>query len=265
MRGSKDKAFVIAGGTSLGFMKSSRDNKIAINISKLPLRFVSKEGKGFRIGALSTIDDLMKYNEEGWALGKVAVKMSAQQIRNVSTLGGNIARLFYWSDFPVSLLVLDGVIAITGEREKTIPAEAFFKKQPVNMLAEESSLITSVEIKSVAKDAGFGYHKETRTSPAFSSLTAAAFLKTHKGVISDARVAVSACVHMPQRLYDIERQLVGMKAEPNELKKLVLSEIDNLFFIPKEGMTEEYCRNLAKVRVVDVITEAVIEATGRKN
>jgi len=97
------KAALIAGGTSFQFSKSEAE-KTAVVLDIESLKGITKESNSFVIGALTNISDLQEFSADDWVLDRVAKKFSSQQIRNISTLGGNIAQVFPWSDFPVVLL-----------------------------------------------------------------------------------------------------------------------------------------------------------------
>ena len=104
----------MAGGTSLHFLGVTE--KTAVDLSHLGLSGIKKKGGTFLIGATTSLGELMNYQGPGWVLDQVALHTSTQQIRNISTLGGNIVRVFPWNDFPVALLALDATLCIEGSQ-----------------------------------------------------------------------------------------------------------------------------------------------------
>jgi CO/xanthine dehydrogenase FAD-binding subunit len=259
-----DTAYLLAGGTSTFFI-SSKNAKVAIDINRIPIKGISKEKGLFRIGAGTTIDDILKYKEKGWVLDRVGLRFVNHQVRNISTIGGNISRIFNWSDFPVALRVLDGTIKVSGATSKRLKISEAFSDMTAHKSTLKNSLLEYIEIPVLSKGMGFGYSKETRTSSAFSSLTVAAFVKSEKGIISEARIAFGAVVPFPARLFELEEYLKGKKADLDIVKDIDFKVLKKYTLLPKEGMTLEYCVHLLKTRIKDVICEAINEAAGDSN
>jgi aerobic carbon-monoxide dehydrogenase medium subunit len=262
MKSAGDSAFFLAGGTSIRFLKETAEEKVAIDVSKLPFVGIVNEDSAYEIGSLTRINDLMKYKGEGWVLDRVAKLVATQQIRNMSTVGGNIARIFYWSDFPVALMALDAEISIKGNEWFTVDADTYFDKQPIQKLIN-GNIIGFIEIPEITKGKGFAYHKETRTYSAFSTLNVAVYVSSDDdGVIENVRIVIGACTPFPVRLKNVETQLIGKKISELNFDKLSLTEVEKMSIVPKEGMTKIYCRHLVKTKVKDVLLQAVAEAKG---
>ena len=256
-----DSAYIIAGGTS-SFFISSKNSKVAIDINRIPIKGISRHNDTFKIGAGATINDILKHKEPGWVLDRVALKFVNQQVRNISTIGGNISRVFYWSDFPVVLRVLGGSIKLSGISSKTVKISEAFHNANAHKHIFKGSILEYIEIPAIMKGMGFGYAKESRTSEAFSAATAAAFVKVDDGIISDAKIAIGAVLPFPVRLFDLEEALKGKKAEYSSLKYLNFDKLNKYSLLPREGMSLDYCKHLLQVKVSDVICEALKEAGG---
>ncbi len=259
-----DSSYLIAGGTSTFFV-SSKNSKVAIDINRIPIKGISKNNDIFKIGAGTTINDILKYKASGWVLDRVALRHVNQQVRNISTIGGNIARVFYWSDFPVALRVLEGTIKLSGISSKTVKISEAFHNSTVHKDVFKGSLLEYIEIPEIKKGMGFGYTKESRTSEAFSAATAAAFVKVDDGIISDARVAIGAVLPFPVRLFDIEEELKGTKAESLIIRDLNFDRLNKYSLLPREGMSMDYCKHLLRVKISDAICDALKEAMGGCN
>lgn len=252
-------AFLIAGGTSTFFL-DGKQPKTAIDISRIPNKGIKKNKSVFSIGAGTTINELMNYTTSGWVLNRVAREFVNQQVRNISTIGGNIARVFYWSDFPVVLRVLEGKINLKRDRAKTVEIADAFHNAPAHRRALKDSVIESIEIPALKKGEGFGYSKEKRASAAFSSMTLAAYVRVHKGVIAETRLSVGSVVPFPVRLFAVEEEINGQPADNKIIENISFNKISNLKIVPREGMSEEYCRHLLQIRIKDVFREALKEA-----
>ncbi len=261
MREIGDSAFLMAGGTSTYFI-ASKTSKVAIDITRLPLNGISKTNDSFRIGSLVTINEILKHKDNGWVLDRVAKLIANQQIRNISTIGGNLARVFYWSDMPVAILALGGSIKLSGIVSRHVKVSEAFSKSTMHKDIFKSSILDYVEVPAVTKGMGFAYAKETRTYGAFSSATAAAGVQLENGVISKIRIAIGSVLPFPVRLGDIEDFLTGKKPACSLLKEIPFEKLNKMKLVPREFMSDEFCRHLIKVKVTDVICEAIKEAAG---
>lgn len=257
-----DAAYYLAGGTSTCFVESG-SAKTAIDISRIPFRGISRKDGIFKIGAGTTIDDLMRYKGKGWVLDRVASVFANQHVRNVSTIGGNLARIFYWADYPVALRVLEGTIRVSGETPRNVKISEAFLNQSAHRDTFRDALIESIEIPRLGEGMGFGYAKNTRTFAAFSAATAAAYVKIIGGLIADVRIAVGAALPFPMRLFEVEESLKGKSAERAGIAGADFSKMEKYRLAPREGMSLEYCRHLLRVKVTDAICEALDEAAGR--
>ena len=263
----EEKAVIVAGGTAFRFL-SDDSEKTAIDISALRMNGIKKDKDSFIIGAGTNISEILEFKSDGWVLNKVAKKFSNQQIRNISTIGGNIARIFPWSDFPVALLALGAKITINDGKERTFTAKDFFKHQPTTHLLKHKALITEIHVPALVTNnkqltsSGFGYHKEVRTLTGFSTLTVSAYIKCESGTISEVSLAAGAALGLPIRLTKIENELKNKPAETLSFEKIVPSLIKDIPWKGKEGATNEYAEHLAKVVVLDVLNEALKFAKG---
>lgn len=254
-----EKGFAVAGGTSLHFLGIVE--KTAVDISHLGLSGIQKQGGAYLIGATTSLGDLMKFKDQGWVLDQVALHTSTQQIRNISTLGGNIVRVFPWNDFPVALLALDATLYIEGVAEKAYSSDDYFNGQPIRLF-QPGQLLTRVEVPVLKPGQGFGYHKEVRLHAGFSLMTAAAVITVKSGRIDGIRVAASAGIALPARLPLVEAALGGQPADAASLQQAVANGTAALAWKGKEGMSDEYAAHLGRVVLMDVLSAALLQAQG---
>ena len=255
-------ALPLAGSTSLVFA-AGKDDRVAVDITRIGLHGIRKESGTFRIGATATIAALQKHHEDGWVLDRVAKHLASQQIRNMSTLGGNIVRVFPWADFPVALLALNAEMVIAGDGgDRIVVADEFFAGQPTRLL-KPGELLAAVKLKAVQLGCGFGYRKETRAHMGFSVMTAAAALEADGKKIKSARVAVGAGVPFPARLKAVEEALVGKPASESLFREAAAKGAEGLKVKSAAGNTDEYTLHLAPVVIADALAEAWKMAAGK--
>ena len=250
----------VAGGTSLVFT-SEKDEKVAVDINRLGLEGIRRVNDEFHIGAATRLVALQKHHEAGWVLDRVAVHLASQQIRNMSTLGGNIARVFPWADFPVALLALGAVMVVMGDAERGIPADEFFSSQPARLF-QSGDLLAAVKIPALGAGQGFGYSEQTQTSMGFSLVTAAAMLEVDGSTVKSARVAVGAGVPFPCRVAAVEQAIIGKRGNEQAFKDAAAAGMAGLKFKSGADMSEEFIGHLAQVAVADALTEAWTLAKG---
>jgi carbon-monoxide dehydrogenase medium subunit len=255
-----DGGFPVAGGTALHFLPDQPE-KTAVDITRIGLDGISPGGGAFRIGAATTVASLQLHRAKGWVLDRVARSLATQQIRNVSTIGGNIVRIFPWADFPAALLALDAVMTVMGDGEADVRADEYFKSQP-SRLFKGGAMLTAVTVPALKEGAGFGYHKETVTATRFSMMTAAAGVTLAGGKIGEVRLAAGAAVGFPRRLPEIEEKLRGAGPSDEEIRTIVADAAGGMSWKGKEGMSDAYAAQLAKVVLGDVLVQAVRQAQG---
>jgi len=261
------EGFIMAGGTSTTYIADNSE-KIAIDITRAGLSGIEKKDGGFRIGATTKIDEIARFNMDGWVLSEPAWRLATQQIRNISTIGGNISRVFWWSDFPVVLLALDAKIEIKdscasgGKTEMN--ALDFFFTQPVKIL-KPGKIITSIWVPAVGGDCGFGYAKKTKTSPGFTICTTASMITLKEGEFEEVKVAIGGVFPFPRRLIELEKVLKGKKCNRNEVEGVVKNVVSTLKCAGREGMSSEYSAHLLSVTITDSIFMAVERAGDGKN
>lgn len=250
--------FPVAGGTSLVFIGGD-ETRTAVDISRLDLGGIRPQGGGFAIGATTRIAELRRFHADGWVLDRVARRFVTQQIRNTVTLGGNISRLFPWSDFPVALLALDAEIEVAGDTVRALPAGEFFRGQTTRLFGA-GELIREIRVPRLAAGSGFGYRKVTRTESGFSLFTAAAVLAGEGGRITSARVVAGAALPLPRRLSELEGKLVGQAGGEALFQAAAREVAAGMAWTGKAGCSDEYAGRLAAVELADALTEAWKEA-----
>ncbi|HOW89352.1 MAG TPA: FAD binding domain-containing protein, partial [Elusimicrobiales bacterium] len=203
------KGMPLAGGTALHFMRG-RTPVTAVDITRLGLSYIRREGDFFEIGAATPLADIQRRRGPRWAMHEICRRISTHQIRNVSTIGGNICRVFPWADLPVVLLAMNArmLVYTGGKKRAEVPADDFFASQPAGRFAG-GDILAAVRIPVLKAHHGFGSVKASRTAAAFSLVTVAALLELEGGRIASARVAAGSAIPFPKRLRSVEAALAG--------------------------------------------------------
>ncbi|MCB1368530.1 MAG: xanthine dehydrogenase family protein subunit M [Rhodobacteraceae bacterium] len=142
----------LAGGSDLWAQKDSgngRMRKRLVNINRVSdLRGISEAGGVIRLGALTTMTELLEstlLRDKVPVLAETADRFASSQIRNVATIGGNIANASPAGDAVLPLIGLDAQVELVSKRGKrNLPLDSFFRG-PGKTVMEADELIVAVE------------------------------------------------------------------------------------------------------------------------
>ena len=248
-----------AGCTAFHFLTGDEE-KTAVLLTRSDLAGISAVDASFKIGALTTINSLIDFKAPGWVLDIPSKQLASHQIRNISTLGGNIARIFPWSDFPVILLALNAKMTIaSASEERTYAADDYFAAQPAKLFKAED-VLTSVSVPALSASQGFGHCKQRMKSESFSLGTASAVVTVENNKITAARVALGAAVAFPTLLTAVNDALVGMDVQNiDAIRSAVIEAVPAMTFLTKEGMKPDYIERLARVSAADAVCNAIAQ------
>ena len=207
----------IAGGTALMLMMKSNvfSPSRLVSLRGVEARFseveLTPEG-GIRAGALARLGTLERH---AGIVGAFPVLMdtlrtlSNVRVRNVATVGGNLAHADPHMDLPPVLLALDAsVTAISPSGQRMIPIGELFAGYYQTSLAPDE-LIGELSVPAQNGRVSAYIKCTTRSAHDWPALGVAVSLDIAEGTIVDARVVVSAAVEKPTRMHDAEIALNG--------------------------------------------------------
>ena len=257
------RGMALAGGTALHFM-STETPGTAVDITRLGLSFIRPEADVFVIGATTPITDIQRYRAPGWAMHEICRRISTHQIRNISTIGGNICRVFPWADLPVVLLAMNARMAVYSgkEREDELTADEFFASQPAKRF-RGGDLLSAVKIPVLRAHHGFGSVKAVRKTASFALVTVAAALELEDGNIRSARIAAGSAIPFPRRLPEVEATLIGREATTAVFQEAAAKAGPAAHWRGRDGMSAGYLRHLAEVSLLDALERAATFARER--
>ena len=260
----------VAGGTDL-VVQSDRSLRYIVDLTRLPLRYVRKRGgTGWAIGATSTMADL----EQAPALRRVADGIVAEaagtagsrQIRNMGTVGGNLANASPACDLAPPLLVLDATVVIAGKgARRTVPLDRFFRG--VHRTALDGGLLVEIVIPAPPKAAGgraaWSFQKLGRLHSDIAVVNAAAgIVLDAAGRCAWARIALGAVAATPLRARRAEALLVGHAFDRGAIEAAAAGAAREARPVSDVRATAEYRREISRVLVARALTEC-LERLGR--
>jgi probable selenate reductase FAD-binding subunit len=248
------KTAILAGGTTL-VPQARRDVQSLVDLRDLKLAYIKREGNTLRIGATTTLQDIVESSDVLPALAQAARDSAPINVRNVATMGGVVASAGFGSPLPVALLALDAVLVIYSPEARQSPVAAFLAYR--EKLLRDGMLITEVGIP--LTDARIVFEKVSRTpsdAPIVCVATRLRLTATEGSMARDVRVAVGGVGPIPVRLARAEQTLEGKPPTESliaQAAEAAAKEVNP----PSDFLASgEYRREMVKVLVKRTLVEA---------
>ena len=259
-----DDARVIAGGTSLIIMMRQRllMPKIVISLGRIPKfdRIAYNAKEGLRIGAGARHRDIelsAAVKKHYPLLHETFRKVAQPRIRNMGTVGGNLAAGDPLTDPGASLIALDAEITLTSSKgQRTLPLDEFFIDYYQTAL-EPGELLTEIRVPPPQRP-GWAHIKFTpRSVEDFATVGVAVTLKASNGTCEDIRIGLNSVASTIVRARKAEEVLRGKPisdAALQEMGEVAATECD-----PTDDNrgSAEYKLDLVKVLVRRAAHEAL--------
>lgn len=220
--GRHEDAKVIAGGTALLILikHGVYIPRVLVNLKKVKgasdLSYDPR--RGLRIGALASIYEVESapvVRQHYPILAEACHVVANIRIRNLATIGGNLAHADYQSDPPAALLGLEASVELTGDsRRREVPLPEFLLGSYETTI-EPGELLSAVLVPPPPEGMKSTYVKfTTRSSEDRPCVGIAAMLRVREGVCEDARLVVGAVSPTPVRVREAEALARGQRATP---------------------------------------------------
>lgn len=176
-----ERAVVMAGGTDVLVWMNRREisPEYVVYVGDLEeLHYIREDGGYLRIGALATQAELAAsrlVGEKATALALAARSCAGPAVRNLATIGGNLATGTPAGDLILGVAALDGRVKVRGPRgERELSLDEFLVDSQKTSLATDE-LILEVMIPVHSAPCGSGFHKlGKRKAMTISTASAAA-------------------------------------------------------------------------------------------
>ena len=237
----------VAGATAL-FTGKGRPEGDLVDITRLGMGNLSVEKARISLGATCTLSQVGDAAElpgmEGALLRRAARAVGSRPLRNVITVGGNIAHVAFWADLPVAFLALDAQVEMqkAGEPARLVDFAECLKAKPW-----DGGLITRVVVPVRAGTLGFGHERFSRTANDYPFATLCVTLKRDGGVAREVRVVVGALQPRAFRVAEVEAMVEGKGFDLGLLEKAGKKLSETVAVAPNFRASAEYRRELAGV------------------
>jgi len=212
---AEPQATVVAGSTDVGLWvtKFMRDISPVVFIGGIDeLKSIGEDAGSITIGAGVTYTEaFVALSKRIPALGPLFDRIGGEQVRNMGTIGGNIANGSPIGDTPPPLIALGATLTLRkGGKRRTIPLEDFFiayGKQD----RRPGEFVEAVHVPVPAKGDRFAVYKITKRRDEDITSTLGAFhLRLAKdGTVSAIRIAYGGMAATPKRATAVENALLG--------------------------------------------------------
>ncbi len=212
---NEPKATIVACSTDVGLWvtKMMRDISPVVFIGHLTeLRTITEANGVITIGAGVTYTEAFSVLAKHIpALGSLINRIGGEQVRNMGTIGGNIANGSPIGDTPPPLIALDAKLTLRkGSERRTIPLEEFFiayGKQD----RQSGEFVEAVHVPLLREGSQFAIHKLSKRFEEDITATLGAFHLTldAAGKVASIRIAYGGMAATPKSALNVEAALMG--------------------------------------------------------
>jgi aerobic carbon-monoxide dehydrogenase medium subunit len=269
LRQHGDDARILSGGQSLIPMMKLRLARpgFLVDINRIAgLSYVKEEGGYLKIGGLTREAELeaspllrAKYP----ILLDTAHVIADPQVRNMATVGGNLAHGDPANDHPATMVALGAQVVATGPKgERVIPIENFFLSLFSTALQHEE-ILTEIRIPVPPPRSGGAYFKLERKVGDFATAAVAVQLTLDEnGVCQKVGIGLTNVGPTPVKARKAEEFLRGKKLEEANINQVAQLAADESAPSPDLRGPIEYKKALVKELARRALSRAV-ERAGR--
>jgi carbon-monoxide dehydrogenase medium subunit len=244
-----DDTSLLAGGQSLVPLMNMRlaRPEVLIDLNGIPeLDSWDLAGDRLRVGALVRAAELERAPEvraELPALAEAIGHIGHPQIRNRTTIGGNVAHADPSSELPGMLAALEGSVELTSARgSRTLPWSEFFVS--VFMTAREPDEMVTAVTFPVLRGWDVRFSEMARRHGDFPIVALTVAVRAEDHVLTGLRVAATGVSDRPVRLTEVEQAAAGHRLEPALVADLVALARDGIDPQPDGAGSAEYRKHL---------------------
>ena len=268
-----DDAKILAGGHSLIPMMKLRlaEPTHLVDINGLSdLNYIKEQDGYLCIGAMTreaTLETSDLIADKFPILKDTSEVIADPLVRNLATVGGNIAHGDPANDHPATMVALDAEIVVNGPSgllsggKRTIPIDEFFVGPLMTALAE-NEILTEIRVASPKGISGASYKKLERKVGDYAIAGAAAALHFDGDTCSKAGIGLTNVGPTPVRASDAQDALVGTAVSQEDADKAGELAAAASQPVGDHRGSEDYKRAMVKTLTSRAIMKAKARAEG---
>jgi len=255
----------VGGGTAIMLMMKAGvlrpTQLISLRQVEPTYRAIAVNEKGeLRIGGMATLASLERSElvKKGWpVLTRTFRALSNIRVRNVATIGGNLAHSDPHMDMPPILSALGARVIVTGPQgNRQIAVEDLCTGYYETALAS-NELISEVIVPPQNNRRAVYFKVTTRAAHDWPALGVAVALQFEDNVIRDINLFVGAATDRPTRLREAAKQLNGSELDDITLKRAGEAAMNELSIVSDQHGTAAYKKHLLGVYLGRAVRAAV--------
>jgi carbon-monoxide dehydrogenase medium subunit len=267
--GQNPEAKILAGGHSLVPMMRYRlaTPALLIDINRIEgLSYIREEDIWLKIGAMtreSEIDESELIRMKYRLLADTARMIADPVVRNLATIGGNIAHADPANDHPATLLAYGAqVLAVGPKADRAIPITDFFKGAFETALAHDE-VVTEIRIPRHKAGSGGCYLKVERKVGDYATAAVAAQVRLDaKGICEYVGLGLTNVGLTPIKAAAAEAALRGKPPTDDAIRAAAGLAAEAAQPTADLRGSEDYKRSLVKTLTVRALRQAVARAKG---
>jgi carbon-monoxide dehydrogenase medium subunit len=262
-----DEAKLLAGGQSL--IPAMRFRlalpAVLIDLNNIDgLGYVREENGHLAIGAMtreSALEESAVVHNKYALLADVAQVIADPIVRNMATVGGNIAHSDPANDHPAVMLAYGAEVVAQGPNgTRTIAIDDFFTDLFENSLAD-NEILTEIRIPTPGANSGGGYVKIERKVGDYAVSAAAVQLTMDGNTCTAARIGLTNVSAVPMRATNAEQALIGQTLTDEVIEAAGQAAAAECDPSPDLRGSEAYKRDLTRVVAKRAIRKAMERAS----
>jgi carbon-monoxide dehydrogenase medium subunit len=267
--GKNPEAKILAGGHSLIPMMRFRmaTPPMLIDINQIEdLSYIKQDGDWLRIGAMtreSALEHSSLVQESYPLLADTARVVADPLVRNMATVGGNIAHADPANDHPATMLAYGVEIAATGPKgERSIAVDDFFQDAFTTAL-DAGEILTEIRIPKATPRSGGAYLKLERKVGDYATVAVAVQLSLDDGgQVESAGIGLTNVGLTPIKATAAADAIRGKKLNDDAIRDAAKLAGEAAEPIEDYRGSEDYKRHLVRTLTNRALKKALARAEG---
>jgi aerobic carbon-monoxide dehydrogenase medium subunit len=260
---------ILAGGQSLIPLMRFRlaGPKVLIDLNRVEgLSYIKEEEGCLKIGAMtrqSAVEQSKLVSERYSLLADTVKVLSDPVVRNLGTVGGNIANADPVNDEPATMLAYGAEVVVVGPRgERTVPITSFYLDLYQSALARDE-ILTEVRVPLPKPRSGGAYLKLERKVGDYATAAVAAQVELDAdGNFDSVGIGLTNVGLTAIKATAAEEFLKGKASTDDNIRQAAVLAAEAAQPIADARGSEEYKRSLVKTYTVRALRLAVQRAKG---
>jgi CO/xanthine dehydrogenase FAD-binding subunit len=258
------KAHILAGGTDLMSKANRRliDPEVLIYIGDSGLDYIRKDGDSVVIGATTSFTKIIGsplVGEKTPLLAEAAKHIGSIAIRNMGTIGGNLANGSPAADSATALLAMGARLKLIFPKgERTVESETFFIG-PGKTILQSNELLQEVIVPFQGERSKWAYYKlGRRQANTLSVVSAAICMQMSNRTCQGLRIALGAVAPVPMLVRKASALMEGKPPDSEQIGKVASAAAGEINPIDDVRATAWYRRRACEALVRRLLTQLLV-------